>query len=65
MIKKMWRWVTLADLPDTHTGHVDYKGVHTTWFTITAHNSRTEYSACCADHLYAGLKVMGYEGLAK
>lgn len=63
MMTKIWRWLSLADLPKSAV-HEHVTGAHNTmWFTMKSHSSRVEYSACCGAHLLESLKSMGYEGL--
>lgn len=65
MIKRMWKWFTLADMQQAAAEAAETSCMRSTmWFTMTSQNGRTEFSACCADHLFAGLKSAGCEGLA-
>ena len=53
MIKKIMKWLTLADVP-TRTVEAT-SCVHPTgssWVHVTITDSRQEYVACCAKHLY-------------
>lgn len=63
MIKKMWKWLTLADLPEQESARAAF--THTVRFYMTEHPTHMEYSACCTPHLFEVLEQRGFEGLGQ
>ena len=61
MMKKMWKWLTLADLPEQESDRT--ANTHTVRFYMTQHPTQMEYSACCTQHLFEVMEQRGFEGL--
>lgn len=64
MIRRFWRWLTLADLHEEAVAQMAVKTFDSCaerghWFMVRSSVDRVEYSACCAEHLIKQLKDGG------